>query len=75
MYGVTTHSANIGTLIMDNHTAVTSYFVFNNLYVYLYMYRLLVTNMEYCCFVSKKCACNEHTVLTKLILFRGNERW
>ena len=30
-----THSANIGTLIMDNHAAVTSYFVFN-MYVHLY---------------------------------------
>ena len=29
MYGVTTHYANIGTLIMDNHAVVTSYFVFN----------------------------------------------
>ena len=36
MYGVTTHSANIGTLIMDNYNAVTSYFVFN-MYAHLYM--------------------------------------
>ena len=36
MYGVTTHYANIGTLIMDNHAAVTSYFVCN-MYVHLYM--------------------------------------
>ena len=37
MYGVTTHSANIGNSnIMDNHTAVTSYFV-SNMYVHLYM--------------------------------------
>ena len=49
MYGVTTHYANIGTLIMDNHAAVTSYFVFN-MYVHLYICRLLgYTNMEYCC--------------------------
>ena len=42
MYGVTTHYANIGTLIMDNHAAVTSYFVF--------ICRFLgYTNMEYCC--------------------------
>ena len=34
MYGVTTHYANIGTLIMDNHAVVTSYFVFN-MYVHI----------------------------------------
>ena len=42
MYVVTTHSANISTLIMDNHTAGD--FLFST---YICTSRLVVTNMEY----------------------------